>query len=65
MSFPFEQTRPPFTIPSVQRLLPEYCHLLLPGYPVISLSQICGLPTVDHTLYIKAIKEKRKLMKLQ
>lgn len=56
-----------FTIPSVQHLLPEYCHLLLQGYPVIFLSQICGLPTVDHTLHI--IKGKRKkeriLMKLQ
>jgi len=59
VSFPFEHTPPPFTIPSVQHLLPEYCHLLLPDYPVIFLSQICGLPTVDHTLYITAMKEKR------
>ena len=60
MSFPFEQPPPPFTIPSVQHLLPEYCHLLLPGYPEIFLSQICGLPTVDHTLYINSNKRKKK-----
>lgn len=60
MSFPFEQPPPPFTIPSVQHLLPEYCHLLLPGYPGIFLSQICGLPTVDHTLYINSNKRKKK-----
>lgn len=53
MSFAFEQPLPPYTVPSVQHLLPGYCHLLLPGYPVIFLSQICDLPTADHTLYNK------------
>lgn len=57
VSFAFKQPPAPYTVPSVQHLLPGYCHLLLPGCPGIFLSQICDLPTADHTLYNKRKKE--------
>lgn len=60
--FAFKQPPPPHTVPSVQHLLPGYCHLLLPGYPVIFLSQICDLPTADHTLYNKRKKKTDEVM---